>query len=562
MLGDSDFDDDAGNGFRYKLHVLNRFPITIALYSLYRHTLRRKSERERIQRVYVLGLVNKSVDLDCFRLSCSDYYSMSTIGRWIHAAVTRNVKRLEFWFLGFCPMKPIGDVELPHCLVTCGSLEVLELNFSRHGLRLPTIMGFPALRVLDLTCVDLLEDDDLVKDFFERCPLLEDLTLLDCLINKLNHLRLSCQNLKKLEIINLGDEGLCGDIKISCPKLVDLDIIGYTTSNFFFERLDSLKRVVIEPKLEGNTISVLFPGISHVEYLSIDLYFFSLCIKAACDPGLPNLKYLVLTTTIDAFTFDEFIQILKFYPKLEALNLIIKEVFFLCIMFLKHIDSLSKLMFLLDMMKEFYGSEEWELHEGDARRILTKGEKSILGAADSKMASSSGKKKDKGPEKVYVQDSESDGDGVDLSFVDFSQETFKPTLNSCDDPFLNLICDKSPLRSGIDRMRADTNEDVEPVQQVNEELMAMEKQLNIPDLTNEDRDVVRDMIEGGYDADEIAYTLGIVDSGKQVDAEVDAEVPIQKKRRPSERIIKGKLKKFGPNKDGGGSSKDKAWVLE
>ena len=28
-------------------------------------------------------------------------------------------------------------------------------------------------------------------------------------------------------------------------------------------------------------------------------------------------------------------------------------------------------MFLFDTMKEFYGSEEWELHEGDARRILT-----------------------------------------------------------------------------------------------------------------------------------------------------------------------------------------------
>ncbi|KAL4563693.1 hypothetical protein LXL04_027738 [Taraxacum kok-saghyz] len=74
------------------------------------------------------------------------------------------------------------------------------------------------------------------------------------------------------------------------------------------------------------------------------------------------------------------------------------------------------------------------------------------------MASSSGKKKGKGPEKVYVQDSESDGDGVDIGFVDFSEETFKPTLNSCDDPFLNLLCDESMLRSGIDRMKADTGE--------------------------------------------------------------------------------------------------------
>ncbi|KAL4582791.1 hypothetical protein LXL04_007350 [Taraxacum kok-saghyz] len=117
-------------------------------------------------------------------------------------------------------------------------------------------------------------------------------------------------------------------------------------------------------------------------------------------------------------------------------------------------------------------------------------------------------------------------------------------------------------------------------------MMAMVKQLNIPDLTNEDMDVVRNMIEGGYDAEEISYTLGIlrkerkekldktvindgedqVDSSKQLDAEVNAEVdaavPIQKKWQPSERIIEGKLKKFRPDKDEGGSSKDKAWVLE
>ncbi|KAL4576352.1 hypothetical protein LXL04_012444 [Taraxacum kok-saghyz] len=71
------------------------------------------------------------------------------------------------------------------------------------------------------------------------------------------------------------------------------------------------------------------------------------------------------------------------------------------------------------------------------------------------MASSSGTKKEKGPEKVYVEDSESDDDGIDLSFFDFFQETFKPTSNSCDDPFLNLLCDENLLRSGIDRMRAD-----------------------------------------------------------------------------------------------------------
>ncbi|XP_023748967.1 F-box/LRR-repeat protein 13 isoform X1 [Lactuca sativa] len=287
--------------------------------------------------------VNKSVDLNSFRLCCSNYYSMSTVGRWIHAAVTRNVKQLE---LTLCPNQNYEDIEMPHCLVTSGSVEVLELNLSRRGLKLPNIMGFPSLRVLELECVDLLEDDNLVKRFLESCPLLEELSLDDCIINKLGVLCISCLKLKKLTIFNGNeDEGLCGSIKVSCPKLVHLDITGHLAYNLYFECLNSLKEAAIDPELEGNIRSVLFPGISQVESLLTDIYFFSQCINAARDPSLPKLKTLVLTTTIDAFNFSEFIRILKYYPKLESLKLVIK--------------------------KQFYGREEWELHEGDRKRIMT-----------------------------------------------------------------------------------------------------------------------------------------------------------------------------------------------
>ncbi|KAI3790660.1 hypothetical protein L2E82_03875 [Cichorium intybus] len=71
-------------------------------------------------------LVNKSTDLDRFELYCSDYYSMSTVGRWIHAAVTRNVKQLD---LGFCLKDSTEVVEMPHCLVTCGSLEDFDGDY-------------------------------------------------------------------------------------------------------------------------------------------------------------------------------------------------------------------------------------------------------------------------------------------------------------------------------------------------------------------------------------------------------------------------------------------------
>ncbi|CAH1427140.1 unnamed protein product [Lactuca virosa] len=268
-------------------------------------------------------LANITVNLDSFRLYCGDYYCMSTVWRWIHVAVRKNVKELH---LELHPNKLTDVFEMPHCLATCGSLEVLKLYLSARLLRLPNIMGFPALRVLDLTYVDL-EDDNLINNFLESCPLLEELSLICCFMNELALLRISNPNLKRLRIDNNENLLMCSGIKICCPKLVDMDLTGNIAYRIFFECLDSLKVVVIQPKFEGITKSVLFPGISRVEHLSIDLFFFLECIYAARDPVLPNLKTLVIKTTMDAFTMENFNKVLKYYPKLESLKLIIKQDF-------------------------------------------------------------------------------------------------------------------------------------------------------------------------------------------------------------------------------------------
>ncbi|CAH1426995.1 unnamed protein product [Lactuca virosa] len=118
--------------------------------------------------------------------------------------------------------------------------------------------------------------------------------------------------------------------------------------------LDSLKQAIIVPQgllpapeaqLSSNRIYQLFPGISHVESLQIDLYFFNQCIYGAHDHSLPNLKTLVLITTIDAFTMDDLNRILNYYPKLESLKLIVK--------------------------KEFVGVEYKKLDEATTKRILS-----------------------------------------------------------------------------------------------------------------------------------------------------------------------------------------------
>ncbi|CAI9285276.1 unnamed protein product [Lactuca saligna] len=220
-------------------------------------------------------LASKTVDLDSFRLCCENLYSMSTVERWIHMAVTRNVKHLN---LTFFPKEKTKAIELPHCLVTCSSLEVLKLEWvSSPGLSLPKFKGFPALR--------------------------------------LKRLSINCENRD------------CCDIKISCPKLVDLNLTGSMACNVFCDRLDSLKKVVNDPVSgRSNIVPVLFHGNSHVKSLRVHLYFLCECFKSACDLALPNLKTLVLTTTMGAFTINELIRILKNCPKLESLNLTIKKV--------------------------------------------------------------------------------------------------------------------------------------------------------------------------------------------------------------------------------------------
>ncbi|KAL4568963.1 hypothetical protein LXL04_024587 [Taraxacum kok-saghyz] len=202
-----------------------------------------------------------------------------------------------------CTKEKTEVIELPHCLVSCASLELLRFSgLSNCRLIFPKVMGFPALRVLQLTYVELLEDDDSIKRILESCQLLEDLSFEDCVLCKLDRLCISCPKFKRLSIINWEDVG-CHGIEISCPILVDLDLTGHIACKFFFQPVDSLKKAVIEPKFVGNTTSVLYPGICRVEYLSIDLYSFSkIWNLGSPDPNFTLDAHLKGVNCVDYFT--------------------------------------------------------------------------------------------------------------------------------------------------------------------------------------------------------------------------------------------------------------------
>ena len=150
--------------------------------------------------MYYSVLQNKTLDLDIFLLCCYNYYNMSTLKRWIHAASIRKVKKLH---LSFFPIPGEDDeaFELPYSLVTCASLEVLSLFLFRQPIILPYSTTFRGLRVLELNSVEFY-DEECAEAFLVMCPLLEDLSLIDCVIKLLSVLHISSSKLKFLRIDN------------------------------------------------------------------------------------------------------------------------------------------------------------------------------------------------------------------------------------------------------------------------------------------------------------------------------------------------------------------------
>ncbi|KAL4584653.1 hypothetical protein LXL04_009259 [Taraxacum kok-saghyz] len=281
-------------------------------------------------------LANKSIDLESFRLCCSNHYNMSTIRQWINAAITRNVKLLE---LKFCPKNECKDIALPNSLITCDSPEILRLHLFTSRLSMPGLIGFPSLRVLQLTNAELYHNDPL-QDFLINCPLLEDLSLINCLLEELVFLVINCPKLKNLGIENRNKAdylkfepvGLCGAILLFCPELVSLEFAGHIALHFSFLSANSLKKAVIrsedtlleefsyDPK--GDTIRELYSEVKDVESLSISHHF----VEALHLPvSFPKLKTLELT--IDALIVDSIIEFLKCLPDLESLHLVIQQRF-------------------------------------------------------------------------------------------------------------------------------------------------------------------------------------------------------------------------------------------
>ncbi|XP_077243302.1 F-box/LRR-repeat protein At3g26922-like [Tasmannia lanceolata] len=183
-----------------------------------------------------------------FRISFhyKDDYS-SRVDSWIDFAVRHNVEELclDCWKgkFGFSKLRNYDLYKLPSSLFGCESLTSLTLKHC--DLNLPSSMSFSSLKTLNLVQIEL--NGTMVKDLTSNCPLLENLTIVDC--NRKSALNIYAANLRlrSLKIIDYYYKCKAGtQIEIYAPNLLSLELRGATLRiNYLVQNLLSLVEATI-----------------------------------------------------------------------------------------------------------------------------------------------------------------------------------------------------------------------------------------------------------------------------------------------------------------------------
>ncbi|KAK6804050.1 hypothetical protein RDI58_001834 [Solanum bulbocastanum] len=228
--------------------------------------------------------------------------------------------------------------ELPHCLVTCESLQVLKLNLCDDVLKLPNHFdGFRQLKFLHL-CGVKLSDEHLTNCLFSKCQLLENLEF-DCNLKRMKLLYIDSASLLYITFHEGNFYDSC-EIKISCPSLKFLKCKCPIPKDIVIKNLFSIEYVDInfqdnEEKCDDFSISFEKTGIlvhkmiKEVPSISV-LKLCKVSLRALYEEArqvrlspicFNKLKSLTLKLGDDEDHMQVMIQLLKYSPKLEVLKL-------------------------------------------------------------------------------------------------------------------------------------------------------------------------------------------------------------------------------------------------
>lgn len=216
--------------------------------------------------------VGSDVRKFCLKLKLNKRYA-SHVDRWIGSAVTRNARelRLQFFWYDSSYAANIRVYTLPSWLFKYDKLVLLDLCLCK--VEVPNRVCFSSLRVLSLTQIDL--SNDLIKKLLPGCPLLEDLTIVDC--ESWDNVCISSSSNPRFMHLRIEWRIWFYGIEIQVPTLQTLKLFAVVSRHpFCIKEVPHLREASIKLgcKLAGDEyeyrfMDSLFKAIRHAETLII-----------------------------------------------------------------------------------------------------------------------------------------------------------------------------------------------------------------------------------------------------------------------------------------------------
>ncbi|KAK3199566.1 hypothetical protein Dsin_022981 [Dipteronia sinensis] len=288
---------------------------------------------------WVLMSRNRLVDMQRFRISHLHLKENSAFYRLMDVITGFNLHEIDL------TIESKDEIELPQCILNCGSLVSLKLYFRNCVLKQQTFPGFSKLKSLEL-CFVMFIDSLSLANFVSSCPVLENLSVEGCMFVDDNIIDITSTGLKDLSFIlpKLStffkypirrEQAREYGLKVACPNRLSLKVINLRSLEFSFQEMNSLQNLFMDLdhhygpygqlKIEGcHALSKMLQGVYNLKALKVSeafLEYLHQAVDTGCfSPSFNNLKSLTLGIKSAHFNKHSLINMLDCSPNLEALK--------------------------------------------------------------------------------------------------------------------------------------------------------------------------------------------------------------------------------------------------
>ncbi|KAK9151847.1 hypothetical protein Syun_010156 [Stephania yunnanensis] len=270
---------------------------------------------------------NSAIEKFCLRFG-SDYCRLPHVHAWVLTAVRNNVRELSIAF------HTEQSFQLPSCMFTCRTLQVLSLNLYNSVLKLVPPINLPVLKTLRLSSVRFRDDN--LTQLLSNCPLLENLHLEACVISA--HINVFSHSLQRLTIDGspkqflLDHSGVKNGIRVFAPRLLSFTYRNHHAQCIHLEDVSSVVQASISLEFDwdvnhivcGQRVSNSLEGLLNVKVLTLSSATVVL-LSAASGllgrlPAFPKLVQLYVSIVLGKDHFRALTCFVHNSPNLEFLS--------------------------------------------------------------------------------------------------------------------------------------------------------------------------------------------------------------------------------------------------